>query len=91
MKKIKKIKQKKKKEDKVKLGFHWIKTSSIPENVINLPNYESVNEDKKSFKSKDFTKENVEKLKEELLSPKKIKIIHLISLTIIIKIIKQII
>ena len=71
MKKIKKIKQKKKKEDKVKLGFHRIKTSPIPENIINLPNYESVNDDKKSFKSKDFTKENVEKLKEELFSPKK--------------------
>ena len=69
--KDKESKTEEKKEDKVKLGFHRIKTSPIPGNVINLPNYESVNEDKKSFKSKDFTKENVEQLKEELLSPKK--------------------
>ncbi len=69
--KDKENKTEEKKEDKVKLGFHRIKTSPIPENIINLPNYESVNDDKKSFKSKDFTKENVEKLKEELFSPKK--------------------
>ena len=45
----------------------------------------------KNHLNQKILQKNIEKLKEELLSPKKIKIIHLISLTIIIKIIKQII